>query len=53
VLPVWEGVQDMLQGQLENTTFADLTSGTKVNPATMKQRKQGKKASGRSEQSVT
>jgi Rrf2 family protein len=53
VLPVWEGVQQMLQGQLENTTFADLTSGTKVNPALARKKNPVRKTGGRSEQSVS
>lgn len=53
VMPVWVGVQEMMQGQLENTTFADLTSGTKVNPAAIKQAGKSSKTGGRSERPVT
>lgn len=52
VLPVWQGVQRIMQGQLENTTFADLTSGTMVNPALIKGERAGK-AKGKQEQSVS
>lgn len=53
VLPVWEGVQDMMRGQLENTTFADLTSGTTVNHKMMDGMKSKKSSSSRKQQSVS
>ncbi|RJQ46708.1 MAG: Rrf2 family transcriptional regulator [Gaiellales bacterium] len=52
VLPVWQGVQRMMKGQLENTTFADLTTGTMVNPAPGGQQR-GSGAGSKKEQRVT
>lgn len=53
VLPVWENVQQMMQGQLENTTFADLSTGTMVNPAIHKARRTGRAARNPNEQSIS
>lgn len=53
VMPVWDGVQNMMERQLENTTFADLTSGTKVMPVSPVSIADRKKSSGQQEKSAT
>lgn len=52
VLPVWEGVQRVMKGQLENTTFADLTAGTMVNPSVAKSARD-RQATEKKEQSIS
>ena len=51
VLPVWENVQQLMKNQLENTTFADLAVGTKVNLEAARS-SQNSTAAGKKQQSI-